>query len=73
MAVKRSSTSGHAPGFRDSAGGGPARVLRETGTAVLSISDDKVSQPIAGSIEDFLAFVDEFASWTGYTATGEGR
>lgn len=32
-----------------------------------ALSYDKVSQPIEGSIEDFLAFVDEFANWTGYT------
>jgi putative isomerase len=33
----------------------------------VALSYDKVSQPIVGSIEDFLAFVDEFANWTGYT------
>jgi len=32
-----------------------------------ALSYDKVSRPIVGSIEDFLAFVDEFANWTGYT------
>jgi putative isomerase len=32
-----------------------------------ALSYDKVSEPIKGSIEDFLAFVDEFANWTGYT------
>lgn len=32
-----------------------------------ALSYDKVSQPIVGSVEDFLAFVDEFANWTGYT------
>lgn len=32
-----------------------------------ALSYDKVSTPIEGSIEDFLAFVDEFANWTGYT------
>src|SRR5579864_7222152 len=32
-----------------------------------ALSYDKVSRPITGSIEDFLAFVDEFANWTGYT------
>jgi putative isomerase len=32
-----------------------------------ALSYDNVSQPIVGSIEDFLAFVDEFANWTGYT------
>ncbi|HEY6893827.1 MAG TPA: trehalase family glycosidase, partial [Rhodanobacteraceae bacterium] len=33
----------------------------------VALSYDKVSRPIMGSIEDFLAFVDEFANWTGYT------
>jgi putative isomerase len=33
----------------------------------VALSYDKVSRPIEGSIEDFLAFVDEFANWTGYT------
>ena len=32
-----------------------------------ALSYDKVSRPIEGSVEDFLAFVDEFANWTGYT------
>jgi putative isomerase len=32
-----------------------------------ALSYDKVSRPVVGSIEDFLAFVDEFANWTGYT------
>jgi putative isomerase len=32
-----------------------------------ALSYDKVSQPIIGSIENFLSFVDEFANWTGYT------
>ena len=32
-----------------------------------ALSYDKVSRPIAGSVEDFLSFVDEFANWTGYT------
>ena len=31
-----------------------------------ALSYDKVSRPIVGSVEDFLAFVDEFANWTGY-------
>jgi len=33
-----------------------------------ALSYDKISRPIVGSIENFLAFVDEFANWTGYTA-----
>jgi putative isomerase len=33
----------------------------------VALSYDKVSRPIVGSIENFLAFVDEFANWTGYT------
>ncbi|HEY7790773.1 MAG TPA: trehalase family glycosidase [Vicinamibacterales bacterium] len=33
----------------------------------VALSYDKVSRPIMGSVEDFLAFVDEFANWTGYT------
>lgn len=32
-----------------------------------ALSYDKLSKPFIGSIEDFLAFVDEFANWTGYT------
>jgi putative isomerase len=32
-----------------------------------ALSYDKIAQPVMGSIEDFLAFVDEFANWTGYT------
>jgi putative isomerase len=32
-----------------------------------ALSYDKVSRPFEGSVEDFLAFVDEFANWTGYT------
>ncbi|HEX4048873.1 MAG TPA: trehalase family glycosidase [Elusimicrobiota bacterium] len=32
----------------------------------VALSYDKVSKPIAGSVEDFLSFVDEFADWTGY-------
>ena len=32
-----------------------------------ALSYDKVSRPVEGSIKDFLAFVDEFANWTGYT------
>jgi putative isomerase len=32
-----------------------------------ALSYDHVSEPIVGSIENFLAFVDEFANWTGYT------
>jgi putative isomerase len=32
-----------------------------------ALSYDRISQPIVGSIEDFLAFVNEFANWTGYT------
>src|ERR1051325_11918078 len=32
-----------------------------------ALSYDKVSGPIVGSIKNFLAFVDEFANWTGYT------
>ncbi len=32
-----------------------------------ALSYDGVSAPVLGSIEDFLAFVDEFANWTGYT------
>lgn len=31
-----------------------------------ALSYDKVSKPVVGSIQDFLAFVDEFANWTGY-------
>jgi putative isomerase len=34
----------------------------------VALSYDKVSKPIAGSVEDFLSFVDEFANWTGYTS-----
>lgn len=32
----------------------------------VALSYDKVSEPIIGSVKDFLSFVDEFASWTGY-------
>jgi putative isomerase len=32
-----------------------------------ALSYDKVSRPFEGSVENFLAFVDEFANWTGYT------
>jgi putative isomerase len=32
-----------------------------------ALSYDNVSEPIVGSIEDFLVFVNEFANWTGYT------
>ena len=32
-----------------------------------ALSYDKVSTPVVGSIENFLAFVNEFANWTGYT------
>ncbi|MDD5629173.1 MAG: trehalase family glycosidase [Elusimicrobia bacterium] len=32
-----------------------------------ALSYDQVSAPIVGSVKDFLAFVDEFANWTGYT------
>ena len=33
----------------------------------VALSYDKISQPVIGSIQDFLAFTDEFANWTGYT------
>src|SRR5262245_14769045 len=33
----------------------------------VALSYDKVSKPVVGSIENFLAFVNEFANWTGYT------
>ena len=33
----------------------------------VALSYDKVSQPIDGSVQDFLAFTYEFANWTGYT------
>jgi putative isomerase len=33
----------------------------------VALSYDKVSSPIMGSVKNFLAFVDEFANWTGYT------
>jgi putative isomerase len=33
----------------------------------VALSYDQVSRPMIGSIKDFLAFVDEFANWTGYS------
>lgn len=33
----------------------------------VALSYDTVSEPVIGSIQDFLAFTDEFANWTGYT------
>jgi putative isomerase len=33
----------------------------------VALSYDNVSRPVEGSIKNFLAFVDEFANWTGYT------
>ncbi len=33
----------------------------------VALSYDKISEPIIGSVEDFLSFVDEYADVTGYT------
>jgi putative isomerase len=33
----------------------------------VALSYDRVGEPVAGSIEDFLEFVDEYANWPGYT------
>jgi putative isomerase len=33
----------------------------------VALSYDQVSAPVVGSVQDFLAFVDESANWTGYT------